>query len=69
MKHVISKIKDSKGFIAIEVIFIAGALILLASVVMYYFNNKASDVAGASGKALDRANQEMVGEAEDDVAN
>lgn len=62
MKTIIRKIKESKGFVSIEVVFIAGALILLASMVMFFFNGKAHDVSKTAGSTLDAVNKEMAGE-------
>lgn len=55
MKNVINKIKNSKGFVSVEAILVIGAVILLAGVIIYFTNGKASDVSSTSGAAIDTA--------------
>jgi hypothetical protein len=61
MKKTIDKIKDSKGFVSLEVIMIAGALILLGAWILYYFNGKAETIATSAGDQLTIANDKMNG--------
>lgn len=64
MKTIIRKIKESKGFVSIEVVFVAGALIILASMVMFFFNGKAHEVSVKAGSSLDAVNKEMTDESD-----
>ena len=44
MKNVISKIQNSKGFVSIESILVIGAVVILAGLILFFFNGKADDV-------------------------
>jgi uncharacterized protein (UPF0333 family) len=61
MKNVIQKIKNTKGFVSLEVIIIAGALIILGGVILYFFNQNASSMSNNSGKQLDSAKEKIQG--------
>jgi uncharacterized protein (UPF0333 family) len=62
MKNVIQKIKNTKGFVSLEVIIIAGALIILGGVILYFFNQNASSMSNNSGKQLDSAKTKIQGD-------
>lgn len=64
MKKILANIRDSKGFVSIEVVLIAGSIIILAGVVLFYFNGKASEVTRGAGKQLMDANDIMNGDTE-----
>lgn len=61
MKKILNKIKDSKGFVSLEVIMIAGALIILGAVILAFFNESADDIATSAGDQLTIANDKMNG--------
>lgn len=65
MKNVIQKIKNTKGFVSLEVIIIAGALIILGGVILFFFNGNAQDMTDASGDQLGAAQDQIQGEAGD----
>jgi hypothetical protein len=62
MKKIMNKIKDSKGFVSLEVIMIAGALIILGAVILAFFNESADDIATSAGDQLTIANDKMNGD-------
>lgn len=62
MKNVIQKIKNTKGFVSLEVIIIAGALIILGGVILFFFNENASDMTGNSGEQLGAAQEKIQGD-------
>ncbi|WP_442637647.1 hypothetical protein [Rossellomorea marisflavi] len=55
MKNVIKNIKDSKGFVSLETIIIAGAIIILGGVILYFFNGNANKMTNTSGTQMDTA--------------
>lgn len=61
MKNIIERIKNSNGFVSLEVIMIAGALIILGAFILYYFNGHADKIATSAGKQLTIANEKMNG--------
>ena len=44
MKNVINKIQNSKGFVSIESILVIGAVVILAGLILFFFNGKADGV-------------------------
>ena len=59
MKNRMKRIQNSKGFVSIEFIMIAGVIILIASVVLFYFKVEAEKMAGNSLTQLEDANATM----------
>lgn len=59
MKNVLKNIRNSKGFVSLEVIMIAGALIILGAFVLSYFNGKAETITNSAGDQLTIANDKM----------
>lgn len=59
MKTLMKRINDTKGFISIEFVLIAGSVVLLAALVLYTFNGEANDVAKNSMLQLQKANESM----------
>lgn len=59
MKKLIERIQDTKGFVSIEVILIAGSIIILGALVLYNFNGKADKLAGNAIKQVEQANKAM----------
>lgn len=67
MKNVINKIKNSKGFVSIESILVIGAVVILAGLIIFFFNGKADGVKdGASGQIDDATTATQL---EDKAAN
>jgi hypothetical protein len=62
MKKIMNKIKDSKGFVSLEVIMIAGALILLGAWILSFFNIEAGVIANGAVDQLTKANEKMNGD-------
>ena len=60
MKNVINKIKNTKGFVSIETIFVVGAFIILAGIIIFFANGKANDVSNSTGTAVDNASTETL---------
>lgn len=60
MKNVINKIKNTKGFVSIETIFVVGAFIILAGIIIFFANGKANDVSTSTGAAVDNASTETL---------
>jgi uncharacterized protein (UPF0333 family) len=65
MKNVIQKIKNTKGFVSLEVIIIAGALIILGGVILFFFNGNANSMTDNSGRQLGAAQEQIQGEGGD----
>lgn len=61
MKNVVTNIKNTKGFVSLEVIIIAGALIILGGVILFFFNQNANKMTNVSGKQLDTAKTTIQG--------
>lgn len=61
MKNVISNIKNTEGFVSLEVIIIAGALIILGGVILFFFNQNANKMSNVSGKQMDSAQTKIQG--------
>lgn len=59
MKNVMKRIKNSKGFVSIEVILIAGSVIILAALVLYNFNGQADKLSSNAVKQVESANKAM----------
>lgn len=59
MKKLIEKVRESKGFISIEVIMIAGIIIVIGAVVMYAFTNNANTISNTAVNQLQDANDSM----------
>lgn len=59
MKKALKKIQNSKGFVSLEVIIIAGALIILGAFILAYFNGKAETITKSAGDQLTIANDKM----------
>lgn len=59
MKKMVERIFNSKGFISIEFILIAGSVIILGALVLYNFNGEADDVAKNSITQIQKANESM----------
>jgi uncharacterized protein (UPF0333 family) len=59
MKNIIKRIQNSKGFVSLEVIMIAGVIILIASVILLHFNREASEMSGNALTQLEEANATM----------
>lgn len=59
MKSVIKRIQNSKGFVSIEYIMIAGVVLLIASIVLLYFKNEAQKMSGSAVTQLQNANKSM----------
>ena len=55
MECILNKIKESKGFISIETIVIAGVVILIGAVGFIAFGNKANDVTDEALGQVDQA--------------
>lgn len=62
MKNVIKNIKDSKGFVSLETIIIAGAIIILGGVILYFFNGNAEKMTNSSGTQMDSAQTKIQGD-------
>ena len=52
MKNVINKIKNSKGFVSIESILVIGAVVILAGLIIFFFNGQANDVKDGAGSQI-----------------
>lgn len=59
MKNALERIRNSKGFVSIEVILIAGSIIILAGLVLYNFNGKADKLSSNAIKQVESANKAM----------
>lgn len=59
MKKMLERIQNSKGFVSIEVILIAGSIIILGALVLYNFNGEADDVAKNAITQVQKANESM----------
>lgn len=59
MKKVLERIQNSKGFVSIEVILIAGSVIILGALVLYNFNGEADTLAKNAINQVEDANQAM----------
>lgn len=55
MKNVIQNIKNSKGFVSLESILVIGVIIVLAGVILFFFN--------AEAKAITTKTKEQTGDA------
>ena len=65
MKNVIKNIKNSKGFVSIESILVIGAIVILAGLILYFFNGKADDVKEGASSQIEKAETSIQGEAGD----
>lgn len=59
MKNVLKRIQNSKGFVSIEVIMIAGSIIILGALVLYNFNGEADTLANNAINQVENANKAM----------
>lgn len=59
MKKVLERIQNSKGFVSIEVILIAGSVIILGALVLYNFNGEADTLADNAITQVENANKAM----------
>lgn len=48
MKNVIANIKNSKGFVSLESILVIGVIIVLAGVILFFFNAEAKAITSKS---------------------
>ena len=55
MENVINKIKNSKGFVSIESILVIGAVVILAGLILFFFNGKADGVKKGSDNQIGTA--------------
>ena len=55
MKNVITNIRNSKGFVSIESILVIGVIVVLAGIILFFFNGKAQDVSNTSGGQIAEA--------------
>ena len=59
MNNVLKRIQNSKGFVSIEVILIAGSIIILGALVLYNFNGEADTLANNAINQVENANKAM----------
>lgn len=51
MKNAINKIKNTKGFVSIESVMVIGVVVVIAGLILFFFNNRATEVqTGAKGQ-------------------
>lgn len=60
MKSILNRIRNSKGFVSIEVIMIAGIIIVIGSVVLFAFSQKANSISNTAVDQLGKANDSMI---------
>ena len=48
MKNAIANIKNSKGFVSLESILVIGVIIVLAGIILVFFNGEAKAISGTS---------------------
>lgn len=48
MKNVIANIKNSKGFVSLESILVIGVIIVLAGIILFFFNGEANSITAES---------------------
>ena len=48
MKNVIANIKNSKGFVSLESILVIGVIIVLAGIILVFFNKEATSISTES---------------------
>lgn len=63
MKNVIQNIKNSKGFVSLESILVIGVIIVLAGVILFFFNAEAKAVTAKSKEQTTsgKSNQNLAG--------
>ena len=61
MKKVLKKVKESKGFISIETIVVAGVVILIGVGAFVAFGNKANGITNGALGQVDQATQSASG--------
>ena len=61
MKKVLKKVKESKGFISIETIVVAGVVILIGVGAFVAFGNKANGITNGALDQVDKATQSANG--------
>ena len=59
MKNVINKIKNTKGFVSIESILVIGAVVILAGLILFFFNGEADQTTDNAGKQIGTAQTEV----------
>lgn len=59
MKAVLNRIQNSKGFVSLEVIMIAGIIIVLGAAIMMIFNGSAKNITETANNQLMEANDTM----------
>lgn len=59
MKDVLNRIQNSKGFVSLEVIMIAGIIIVLGAAIMMIFNSNARAITETANNQLMEANATM----------
>ena len=59
MKEVLNRIQNSKGFVSLEVIMIAGIIIVLGASIMLIFNASARTITETANDQLMEANETM----------
>ena len=59
MKKLLEKVQNTEGFVSVEVIVIAGVVIVLAVVIMYFLATKGRGIATTTGANLDDAQQKI----------
>lgn len=59
MKNVIANIQNTKGFVSIESILVIGAVVILAGLIIYFFNGKAGDIADGSKTQINSAESKI----------
>lgn len=64
MKNVIKNIKNSKGFVSLESILVIGVIIVLAGVILYFFNGEANTITTESKAQTSDAIQKQSGAGE-----
>ena len=55
MKNVIKNIKNSKGFVSLESILVIGVIIVLAGVILFFFNKVAGTITKESSEQTSEA--------------
>lgn len=59
MKNMLKRIQDSKGFVSLEVIMIAGIIVVLGASIMLVFKGNAQTLVGTASTQLTQANTAM----------
>lgn len=59
MKNVIANIQNTKGFVSIESILVIGAVVILAGLILFFFNGKADDLKQGSNTQINAAEKQI----------